>query len=750
MLAETAQLAVVLTLKDQLTGGLTAAQAKLTGLEATASTAAAGGMTRLQKAAGGVGTAMSHAGSQIGGLVKNASMLIGGAGLFTIGGMLEQGISKAETMGLATAKLTALTQLSTHSASQLIAVFDKYGIGADKVTTMAAQAEKTLGKLNETQGKAAKSAALLTLENTKLTIEAQGGKTAAVNKAIAEQKATDALNASATGVSKLTALDMKYGLHLVDAKGKVVDFATELNQLADFYNSNASASDKAYVASQLLLKGYATAIPILKLGAKGIAEVTAEADAMGVTLKTAEDVTNVQKFIAAQRSAKEALGGVEMQLGLLVMPDLTAGMTAFTSFVSTHRNEIEGGFKDLLHFAEQIGTAFQDVVIPAIQMIGGVWNSLPGPIKELLIGGFLANKAIKWTFGIDIAGLATKALGGAVAGLIGNIFKNATTGVMSVEAGVVNVGGVGALAGGAGGLAGAAGATSMWAMVGKVIGGAFAITAVAALADAIYPMIDAGGGYKNRVGTGQLLPGDQLEWPFGPKNTPNIDLGPFKNILGGGPNVPSAVPPGSRITTPTNLAGAGLNADRRVALGAQDFGYAQLVARNELSGGLTAQLRSGRVGESSAGLATSITSIFAHSTAPSLNSMSSALKQLRDLQAKYVAQGDTKLAASIGSDIKYLAGRVDAVTTAIDLKQFTVSGGTGGNVGGDPYPPAPLPGKLGPPAPGPGHVGPGANSPLGITVVVHPGGTTARDNKQAAVIKDRWGPTIAGGQAVMT
>jgi hypothetical protein len=29
------------------------------------------------------------------------------------------------------------------------------------------------------------------------------------------------------------------------------------------------------------------------------------------------------------------------------------------------------------------------------------------------------------------------------------------------------------------------------------------------------------------------LPLDQLAWPWGPKNTPKLDIGPFKNILGG-------------------------------------------------------------------------------------------------------------------------------------------------------------------------------------------------------------------------
>ena len=145
--------------------------------------------------------------------------------------------------------MQTLTGETAVASGALILQFQKFGLGTDKIATVVGFAEKTLGKMNETQGKAAKSAALLGLENTKLQIQAQGGKVAAIDKAIAEQKATDALTAAATGATKLAAFDKQYGLSLVDTKGKVVDFSSVLTQLATFYDSNASASEKAYVAS---------------------------------------------------------------------------------------------------------------------------------------------------------------------------------------------------------------------------------------------------------------------------------------------------------------------------------------------------------------------------------------------------------------------------------------------------------------------------------------------------------------------
>ena len=688
MLAETAELAVVLKLKDQLTGPLSAAQGKLAGLEASASAASAGGMTRLQKAATGVGTALGHAKSQLSGLVGGFGLLAGGAAAFGVFGALEQGVKRVEDMGLAVEKLTGVTGLSVHSASQLVAVFEKFGVDAGAATTSAAFAEKTIGKL----------AATMT-------------------------------GTGAAAVSKLTELDKQYGISLVDAKGNAVDYATELGIVADYYTSNASASSKAALAAQLFGRGYVSLIPILKLGSAGIAEAAAEADKLGVTLKSAEDVANVKAFIAAQRDAQEAIGGLEMQLGLLVLPDLAKGLTGFRDFIVNNRAAITGGFHDLLGLAEQIGGAFTNVVLPAIQMIGGVWNSLPGPIRELLIGGFLANKAIKWTFGIDVAGLA----GGALKGAIEGLFKNATTAQMNVAAGVVNVGGAGGAvataenalvpaAETAGGVGLAATVAGVTAALGA---GAVVVAAGYLLSKLVNPKGEMAPG---QPGYGPLKPGDVYRNPF---NTMFLPPGTAAG------EIPTAVTPGSKITTPTNIVGDAAAADRRAALAAQDFGTALIMARNELSGGLSAQLKGGRVGETAAGLATSITGIFAKSTAPSLTSMSSAMKQLRDLQARYIAQGDTKLAAAIGSDIRYLSGRVDAVAAAIKAKEFTVQqittantiyrqGERGDTVTGDPK------------------TTPNVNA-VGFNVNVQ---VSNRQNTHASVISDRYGPTAAGGQAV--
>ncbi len=432
MAGEQYRLSIIVSAEDLASGKLGKVKSELQAVgssskgSAAGLATAAGGMARVEKTAGRLGGALSHARSSLGSLISGPLGLIGlGAGLFTVGGALAAGVGKAEDMALAVEKLTAVTGLNAHAASQVIAVNEKYGVSSEMTIKSAGIAEKVIGKLATTQGKAVKSTALLALENQKLSIGLAGGKTKVINAAIAHQKLVDAQTAHAGGASALTAIDQKYGLHLVDAKGKVADYASELSQLADLeINKKIPASQKDVLLAQLLGKSYVGLLPALKLGSKGMAEAAAEADKLGLTLKSAEDVKNVHDFIAAQRDAKDSLAGLEMQFGLIVMPDLAKGFRSFTTLVADNKTQIIGAFHDALGVAKQVFTA--------VVQIGGAfktaWDLVPGPLKQLLITGFVANKALKMTIGFDPLKIATGGIAGALKGLIGGFFGRGAPG----------------------------------------------------------------------------------------------------------------------------------------------------------------------------------------------------------------------------------------------------------------------------------------------------------------------------------
>jgi hypothetical protein len=786
MIGETATLITELLLKDQLSGGVATAESKLGGLNTTvgktgaATSIASSGLSKVESAAKKVGGAMSHAASQVSGLISNIGLFGGASAALAGAGFLEQGISLAEQDATALENLKAVSNDTTDQLSGLLAVTNKYGISASSLTGIVDKTEKNVGKLSMTTATATKtmaSAALQSLQTQKLQLQEAGAKTTLIDKLISEQKARDALTTAQTAgvapANKLVELGKQYGVTLTDSKGKALGFTDLLLNVADAYSKNTDKAQAAALAAAVFTKGYAPLIPILELGRKGYEDATAQAAAFGLTISD-KNVKDLAAFKSASEDAHQALSGLELQLGLAIMPDLSTAMEAFAATVKTNLPEIESGFHDVLNFAEQVGGAITTVVIPAVQMIGGVWNGLPGPIRELLIGGFLANKAVKWTFGIDVAGLATKALGSAVAGLIGNIFKNAATGEMNVAAGVVNVGGAGALAaGGVGTAEGVAEGTAAGGILSMLKTGLVVGIAAASIAALAYET----GQFMNQVGKSQgdlqkqvdttktqtasqavanlsatvgalskmgtidriialTAGGGQITQDF-IQAAQNVGAGASGMTAGQAQAAAGAVSQALKMAKFENLTAAiGPLTDALTKLTAaenqpsklsdypQTAGplmptvprgdYAVRPVTNTLSGQITGAM-GGIVGTLQASQAGAMVAAFTSSTSPSLNSMTAATNQLKVLQERYLAQGDTKLAAAIGADLTALGTRVDAVGTAIKLKQFTAvdSGGTGGNVGQDQYPTSPKPK---PKAPDPSYEGPHASGILGMAL----------------------------------
>lgn len=379
--------------------------------------------------------ALTHLGGRIGQLAGAAGIVGVTGAAFGFAGALEQGIEKTSEMALAVEKLTGVTGIGAHEASQYVAVFEKFGISTDRAITIAGFAEKTLGKLAAGVG-------------------------------------------SVTGgVSKLTKFEQLYGIVLHDNTGKAVGYGAELGAVADYYNSNHTAGQKAAVAATLFGKGYVALIPILKLGSKGIAEAAAEADKLGLTLRSAEDVKNVHDFIAAQRGAKDAIAGLEVQLGLLVMPDLTGALKNLTAFVGSHRAEIQDFFRNGIKVAEGLASFVTGTLIPSAKSVADVfvnaWNAIPAPLRDMIVKGAIADRTVKFLFGfspihtiLDIGGsLLAKGLSAGLSGLIGkNIVQpvfvtnqvpgggglpgaagKAGGGLLSLASGVVALLGVGAV-----------------------------------------------------------------------------------------------------------------------------------------------------------------------------------------------------------------------------------------------------------------------------------------------------------------
>jgi hypothetical protein len=512
--AETSKLLVELNLTGNFNSGIQSAEARVVGFGSAATGATAKAETFASRLSGGVGNALSTFKGRLEGAAKSVAVFAGIGGLLSIGGAVETSIHKLEDFGLALEKIQTLTGETAKDSGTLILLFERFGLSMDQVGTFAGFAEKTLGKLNETTAKGAKvakSAELQNLELIKNERVAAGLSTKKIDLLIKEQKARDAVTAANTaavaGQTKLQALDAKYGLSLVDSKGKVVNYTEELRQLADFYDRNHDAATRAYVASTLLGRGYAALAPILDQGSAAIRRAADEADQLGLgneaTAKKIADFRNTMRDLGVQVNV------LELQIGMALMPVVSRFATRITDFVSGHGQEIAKFFGDLGTFAENTAGQLYD----AAKTVAGFWNAIPQGFRDLLVTGIATDRTIKFLFGFDPIKLG--------AGLLGKGFDQfASRG--SSPANPVFVAGVGLGGGGlSGGGGGLLGSIFKVAAAGAAVGavGAFVIEQSKSPAAVAYNAM-GGNGTRGFVGNGNspILP-TGLAGPTAPLNS---------------------------------------------------------------------------------------------------------------------------------------------------------------------------------------------------------------------------------------
>ncbi len=415
------QVGILVTARNMATGVLNQVKGELSGL-GTAASGAGGHLGRL----GSIGNALSgplgHARGAISNLTSSLGLVGLSGALLGVGGLLKASIDQTQQFGLGVEKLRAITGMSVETSSALIAVAEKYGVDTQALTKFAGQYEKAVGKLAETQAKAgaiAKSAALQQLEAEKLHLQAAGDSIKAIDKQISEQKALDALAAKsagpAGGMNKLQALQKQYGVVLTDSAGRALSFQDTLLNLADAEQKAATVSEKARLAALAssigMSRSLTTLAPLLSLGRNGILQAEQAAKDLGMTLD-AQSAGSLAKYVAAQRGLGEATHALELQIGIGVMPVLTKFETGITGFLEHGGGQqIAGFFKGAADFASTFADALSQV-LPLFGQLVGAFQGLPAPLRDILVGGFVAQKASSMLFGSGPLQWARGLLGG--------------------------------------------------------------------------------------------------------------------------------------------------------------------------------------------------------------------------------------------------------------------------------------------------------------------------------------------------
>lgn len=350
--AETARLIASLELQDKFTPGINKANKALGGFERRTTTS-------FSRVGAGIGRAQGNLTKFAG---STAGLLGIGLGIAGVTAGISSVIEKTTDMAAATRNFAAITGTSVTVASQWVDVLDKFGITGDT-------AVKTYSRLLVNASKFTKT-----------------------------QK-------DATKFSK------QYGLSLTDNKGNLVGANELLKRSADFFNSNATAAQKATTLTKLYGKGWQTLIPLLLKGRKGIDQE------FGSALKlTPKQIKSMQQLLDVQRDWNDSLGDVQVKIGVALIPTLTKALKGLTTFFDQNSDQIVGFAQGMVKGAEELAGAIGGLA-PIAKGIADAWNSIPADFRKLLLGGLVANKVLKMTIGFDPLDIARKAVTGAASGI---------------------------------------------------------------------------------------------------------------------------------------------------------------------------------------------------------------------------------------------------------------------------------------------------------------------------------------------
>jgi hypothetical protein len=411
-LGDTARMIASLELKDSLTAGVKKATAALDGLTSK-STTSGRALSTLQGAA-------NHTWGTLKGLAGAVGVVGLGGGLLALTSLMKSSIDETQKFGETVLQLHQFTGESAESLSTLAGAMVAQGLDSETASKSIGMMNKMLGQLG-TQGE---------LDFTK-----------------------------------------KYGIALRDLSGNFKSTNELVLEAADLYNNDLMpAEDKAAALTKMFGRGWQTLIPLLADGREGILDLEQSAKDMGLVI-TNENLPAIRANKDATDKWNQAVGGLKLQIGLKLLPAVTTLSTKLTEFVSGHQTQIVQFFGDAAKFAGDLGGVIVNDVVPALGTIVGWWNSIPGPLQQLLIGGLIVNK-VTGVGPIDIA----KIFAGSTGSSGGNVVTKALGLQQHVWVDNMPVGGMG----GGGGVTGPASGGSVLSGASKAALGLGFVGAVVA------------------------------------------------------------------------------------------------------------------------------------------------------------------------------------------------------------------------------------------------------------------------------
>jgi hypothetical protein len=243
-----------------------------------------GQLSSVEGKAGSSGGALSDMGGKL--ALVGTMAVAAGVGIASM--IADKSIGAASELGTAVNSLAIATGLSDTKASEWIGTGEHFGLTADYMQKSMDKASKAIF----------------------------GGIDPVTGLMVAGGKLDDTLT--------------HYGITTKDASGKALDMNAIMLSTSDVFSKMPDGPEKTALALKLFGKAGVDMIPMLDQGSSGVQKLMGDVDAMGLTLD-ASGVAKTKAFAFAQRDMNESIKGVEVQIGMALMPTMTKMIT----FMST-------------------------------------------------------------------------------------------------------------------------------------------------------------------------------------------------------------------------------------------------------------------------------------------------------------------------------------------------------------------------------------------------------------------------------
>jgi phage-related protein len=221
----------------------------------------------------------------------------------------------------------------------------------------------------------------------------------------------------------------KLGLDVRDTSGHIKPMNTLLMEAADKFKGMPNGIEKTNLALKMFGKSGSEMTKFLSKGKDGIAELEKESDKYGLTL-SGKNLDAVKKSVGAHREQTAAMEGLQVQIGIHVLPVITK----LTTFIASEVPKATRFFQELVVKVTPLAQHLKSALVPAMELVRAVIQRVIGVFEG--IGRAMGELAEKYgpkilTFfegvGHAIAGLAEKygpkiltffeSVGHAIAGL---------------------------------------------------------------------------------------------------------------------------------------------------------------------------------------------------------------------------------------------------------------------------------------------------------------------------------------------